>query len=55
VDDRFMARPQEATQSVQYGVMGLAKELPLPARPLPCLERFGLLCIHQYNIVGVLD
>jgi len=21
---------------------------------MPCLERFGLLCIHQYNVVGVL-
>jgi len=24
-------------------------------RPMPCLERFGLLCTHQYNVVGVLD
>ncbi len=23
-------------------------------RAMPCLERFGLLCIHQYNVVGVL-
>jgi len=21
---------------------------------MPCLERFGLLCTHQYNVAGVL-
>ncbi len=55
VDDSFLARPAGAIQSVQYGVMGFDKGITIVCNPWPCLERFGLLCIRQYNAVGVLE
>jgi len=47
VDDRFLARPKGATQSAQYGVMGLAKGITI-ARD-PCLVLDALDCSVLIN------
>jgi len=43
VDNRFLARPKGAAQSVQYGVMGLAKGIITIASD-PCLVLNALDC-----------
>jgi len=47
VDDRFLARPKGATQSVQYGVMGLAKGITIACDP--CLVLNALDCSVPIN------
>jgi len=55
VDDRFLARPKGVTQSVQYGVMGLAKgRYTMPQASIacdPCIVLNALDCSVFINIM----
>ena len=52
--DRFPARPQGATQRIQFGVAVLAKGDGHSLRTAPCLESSGMLCIRNYYLDRVL-